>query len=76
MNLPVRPMLTSQALPLASAPRVIVVEYDSLDKAQAWWNSQATKDAFAIGKNTRTSANLPSKGSHRRRDIYNLRETA
>ena len=31
------------------APRVIVVEYDSLDKAQAWWNSQATKDAFAIG---------------------------
>ena len=32
------------------APRVIVVEYDSLDKAQAWWNSQATKDAFAIGK--------------------------
>jgi uncharacterized protein (DUF1330 family) len=50
MNLPVRPMLTSQALPLASAPRVIVVEYDSLDKAQAWWNSQATKDAFAIGK--------------------------
>ena len=32
------------------APRVVVVEYDSLDKAQAWWNSQATKDAFAIGQ--------------------------
>jgi len=32
------------------APRVIVVEYDSLDKAQAWWNSPATKDAFATGK--------------------------
>jgi uncharacterized protein (DUF1330 family) len=32
------------------APRVVVVEFDSLDKAQAWWNSQATKDAFAIGK--------------------------
>ena len=31
------------------APRVFVVEYDSLDKAQAWWNSQATQDAFAIG---------------------------
>ena len=32
------------------APRVVVVEYDSLDKAQAWWNSQAAKDAFVIGK--------------------------
>jgi uncharacterized protein (DUF1330 family) len=32
------------------ASRVVVVEFDSLDKAQAWWNSQATKDAFAIGK--------------------------
>jgi uncharacterized protein (DUF1330 family) len=32
------------------APRVVVVEFDSSDKAQAWWNSQATKDAFAIGK--------------------------
>lgn len=31
------------------ASRVVIVEYDSLDKAQAWWNSQATKDAFAIG---------------------------
>jgi uncharacterized protein (DUF1330 family) len=29
---------------------VVVVEFDTLDKAQAWWNSQATKDAFAIGK--------------------------
>lgn len=32
------------------AARVVVVEFDSLDKAQAWWNSQATKDAFAVGK--------------------------
>jgi uncharacterized protein (DUF1330 family) len=32
------------------APRVVVVEFDSLDKAQAWWNSQATRNAFAIGK--------------------------
>ena len=32
------------------AQRVVVIEYDNLDKAQAWWNSQATKDAFAIGK--------------------------
>jgi uncharacterized protein (DUF1330 family) len=31
------------------AARVVVVQYESLDKAQEWWNSQATKDAFAIG---------------------------
>jgi uncharacterized protein (DUF1330 family) len=41
---------TESQLGAPPAPRVIVVEYDSLDKAQAWWNSQATKDAFAIGK--------------------------
>jgi len=41
---------TESQLGSPPAPRVIVVEYDSLDKAQAWWNSQATKDAFAIGK--------------------------
>lgn len=39
---------TNLGLPPAS--RVVVVEFDSLDKAQTWWNSQATKDAFAIGK--------------------------
>jgi uncharacterized protein (DUF1330 family) len=41
---------TESQLGSPPGPRVIVVEYDSLDKAQAWWNSQATKDAFAIGK--------------------------
>jgi len=41
---------TESQLGSPAAPRVVVVEYDSLDKAQAWWNSQATKDAFAIGK--------------------------
>jgi uncharacterized protein (DUF1330 family) len=41
---------TDSQLGSPPAPRVIVVEYDSLDQAQAWWNSQATKDAFAIGK--------------------------
>jgi len=28
----------------------VVTQYENLEKAQAWWNSQATKDAFAIGK--------------------------
>jgi uncharacterized protein (DUF1330 family) len=41
---------TESNLGSAPAPRVVVVEYDSLDKAQAWWNSQAAKDAFVIGK--------------------------
>jgi uncharacterized protein (DUF1330 family) len=31
------------------APRVVLAQWDSMDKAEAWWNSQATKDAYAIG---------------------------
>ncbi|WP_426435525.1 DUF1330 domain-containing protein [Bradyrhizobium genosp. P] len=31
------------------APRVVVFQFDSIDKAQAWWNSQGRKDADAIG---------------------------
>jgi uncharacterized protein (DUF1330 family) len=31
------------------APRVVVVQFDSVDKAQAWANSPAAKAAFAIG---------------------------
>jgi uncharacterized protein (DUF1330 family) len=31
-------------------PRVVVTQYESMEKAQAWWNSPATKDAFAIGR--------------------------
>lgn len=33
----------------APAPRVVVIQFASLDKAQAWWNSQAQKTAQAIG---------------------------
>ena len=33
----------------APAPRVVVIQFDSLDKAQAWWNSPAQKAAQAIG---------------------------
>jgi uncharacterized protein (DUF1330 family) len=31
------------------APRVTVIQFDSMDKAQAWWNSPASKDQQAIG---------------------------
>lgn len=31
------------------APRVAVIQWESLNKAQEWWNSQATKDAYTIG---------------------------
>jgi uncharacterized protein (DUF1330 family) len=32
------------------APRVVVVQFESLDKAQAWANAPATKAAFAVGE--------------------------
>src|SRR6202165_4022221 len=32
------------------APRIVVLQFESLDKAQAWANAQATKAAFAIGE--------------------------
>jgi uncharacterized protein (DUF1330 family) len=35
---------------LAPAPRVVVLQFESLDKAQAWANAPATKAAFAIGE--------------------------
>jgi uncharacterized protein (DUF1330 family) len=33
----------------APAPRVVVLQFESLDKAEAWWNSPAQKAAQAIG---------------------------
>jgi uncharacterized protein (DUF1330 family) len=32
------------------APRVVVFQFENMDKAQSWWNSQARKDADAIGE--------------------------
>jgi len=34
----------------APAQRMIVVQYESMEKIQEWWNAQATKDAFKIGE--------------------------
>jgi len=39
--------VSQQGSPPAS--RVVVVQYESLEKAQEWWNSQATQDAVKIG---------------------------
>jgi uncharacterized protein (DUF1330 family) len=33
-----------------AAPRVVIIQFDSLDKAQAWVNSPAFKAAQAIGE--------------------------
>jgi uncharacterized protein (DUF1330 family) len=30
-------------------PRVTVIQFDNMDKLQAWWNSPANKDMQAIG---------------------------
>jgi uncharacterized protein (DUF1330 family) len=32
------------------APRVVIIQFDSLDKAQAWLNSPAYKAAQSIGE--------------------------
>jgi uncharacterized protein (DUF1330 family) len=44
------------------APRVVIVQWPSLDQAQAWWNSQATKDAFAIGQKYANIRNFAVEG--------------
>jgi uncharacterized protein (DUF1330 family) len=33
----------------APAPRIVVIQFDNLEKAQAWWNSSVQKSAQAIG---------------------------
>jgi uncharacterized protein (DUF1330 family) len=33
----------------APAPRVVILQFDSLDKAESWWNSPAEKAANVIG---------------------------
>jgi uncharacterized protein (DUF1330 family) len=44
------------------ALRVVVIQWESLDKAQAWWNSAATKDAFSIGEKYATFRNFTVEG--------------
>jgi uncharacterized protein (DUF1330 family) len=41
-----------KTVPLTGAPpagRVVIVQWESMDQLQSWWDSQATKDASTIG---------------------------
>jgi uncharacterized protein (DUF1330 family) len=42
-----KPMSIQGAAP---AQRMIVVQYESMEKIHEWWNAQATKDAFKMGE--------------------------
>jgi uncharacterized protein (DUF1330 family) len=44
------------------APRVVVIQFASLDKAQAWANSPATRAAIAIGKKYATFRDYQVEG--------------
>jgi uncharacterized protein (DUF1330 family) len=44
------------------APRVVVIQFPSLDKAQAWANSAATKAVFAIGEKYATFRDYQVEG--------------
>jgi uncharacterized protein (DUF1330 family) len=46
----------------APAPRVVVIQFPSLDKAQAWANSPATRAAIAIGKKYATFRDYQVEG--------------
>lgn len=52
--------ISSQGAP--PAPRVVIVQWQSLDQEEAWWNSAATKDAFAIGEKFATFRNYVVEG--------------
>jgi uncharacterized protein (DUF1330 family) len=44
------------------APRVVIIQWPSLDAADAWWNAAATKDAFAVGTKYATFRNFAVEG--------------
>jgi uncharacterized protein (DUF1330 family) len=44
------------------AARIIILQVESIEKAQAWMNSPATKDAFAIGKKYATFRQFAVEG--------------
>jgi uncharacterized protein (DUF1330 family) len=43
-------------------PRVTVIQFESMDKAQAWWNSPANKNMQAIGDKYATFRNYLVEG--------------
>jgi uncharacterized protein (DUF1330 family) len=44
------------------APRVVIIQWPSLDAADAWWNAAATKDAFKIGEKYASFRNFNVEG--------------
>jgi uncharacterized protein (DUF1330 family) len=46
-----------------NANRVVVVQFESLDKVQTWFNSPATKAAFAIGEKYSTLHDYAVEGA-------------
>jgi uncharacterized protein (DUF1330 family) len=44
------------------APRVVVVQWENIDKARQWWDSQARKDAFVVGEKYATFRNFLVEG--------------
>jgi uncharacterized protein (DUF1330 family) len=46
----------------APAPRVVVIQFESFDKAQAWWNSPTQKAAQAIGDKYATFRSFLAEG--------------
>jgi uncharacterized protein (DUF1330 family) len=44
------------------APRVVLIQWPSLDAAEAWWSGAATKDAFKIGEKYATFRNFALEG--------------
>src|SRR5580698_6157886 len=44
------------------AARVVIIQWPSLDAADAWWNAAATKDAFKIGEKYATFRNFAVEG--------------
>ena len=44
------------------AARVVIIQWPSLDAADAWWNAAAAKDAFAVGQKYATFRNFAVEG--------------
>jgi uncharacterized protein (DUF1330 family) len=44
------------------SPRVVIIQWPSLDAADAWWSAAATKDAFKIGEKYATFRNFAVEG--------------
>jgi uncharacterized protein (DUF1330 family) len=53
---------TTSQIGTPPAPRVVIIQWPSLDAADAWWSAAATKDAFKIGEKYATFRNFAVEG--------------